>query len=74
MSKYIICQSFKKFHRAVFSIALSFFLGAIHEKHNFKYLKNPTVKVCKIWYSDVYMYILYWVGWGGGGWFEVDST
>jgi hypothetical protein len=38
---------------------ISFFVGAIHEKHNFKYLKNPTVKVCKIWYSDVYLYILY---------------
>ena len=38
---------------------ISFFLGAIHEKHNFKYLKNPTVKACKIWCNDVYMYILY---------------
>ena len=36
-----------------------FFLDAIHEKHNFKYLQNPTVKVCKIWCNDVYMYILY---------------
>jgi len=36
-----------------------FFLGAIHEKHNFKYLKNLMVKVCKIWWNDVYMYILY---------------
>jgi hypothetical protein len=35
------------------------FLCAIHEKHDFKYLKNPTVKVCKIWCNDVYMYILY---------------
>jgi hypothetical protein len=31
----------------------------IHEKHNFKYLKNPTVTVCKIWCNDGYMYILY---------------
>jgi hypothetical protein len=35
------------------------FLGAIHVKHNFKYLKNPTVKVCQIWCNYVYMYILY---------------
>ena len=35
-----------------------FFLGAIHEKHKFKYLKNLTVKVCKIWCNDVYMSIL----------------
>jgi hypothetical protein len=86
MSKYVICQSFKKFHRAVFSIAhpkysnfggildarryivilvsedsncdnfpqqFYFFLGAIHEKHKFKYFKNLTVKVCKIWWNDV---------------------
>jgi hypothetical protein len=38
---------------------ISFFLGAIHEKHDFKYFKNLTVKVCKIWWNDVYMYILY---------------
>ena len=38
---------------------ITFFLGAIHEKHNFKYFKNPTVKVCKIWCNYVYMYILY---------------
>jgi len=31
----------------------------MHEKHNFKYFKNLTVKVCKIWCYDVYMYILY---------------
>jgi hypothetical protein len=36
-----------------------FFLGAIHEKHNFKYFKNPTVEICKIWCNYVYMYILY---------------
>ena len=35
-----------------------FFLGAIHEKHKFKYFKILTVKVCIIWYSDVYMTIL----------------
>jgi hypothetical protein len=35
-----------------------FFLGAIHEKHKFKYFKNLTVKVCKIWCNDVYMSIL----------------
>ena len=36
----------------------NFFLGAIHEKHKFKYFKILTVKVCIIWYSDVYMTIL----------------
>ena len=36
-----------------------FFLGAIHEKHNLKYLKNTTVKVCIIWCNGVYMYILF---------------
>ena len=35
-----------------------FFLGAIHEKHQFEYFKNLTVKVCKIWYNDVYLSIL----------------
>jgi hypothetical protein len=30
----------------------------IHEKHKFKYFKNLTVKVCKIWCNDVYMSIL----------------
>jgi hypothetical protein len=34
-------------------------LGAIREKHNFKYFENLTVKVCNIWCNDVYMYILY---------------
>jgi hypothetical protein len=29
------------------SFTISFFPGAIHEKHNFEYLKNPTVKVSK---------------------------
>jgi hypothetical protein len=28
------------------------------EKHKFKYFKNLTVKVCKIWCNDVYMSIL----------------
>ena len=42
-----------------------FFLGAIHEKHNFKYFKNPTVKVCKIWCNDFYMYIRYCDIFGG---------
>jgi hypothetical protein len=28
------------------------------EKHQFKYFKNLTVKVCKIWCNDVYMSIL----------------
>ena len=36
----------------------NFFLGAIHEKHEFKYFKNLTVKVCYIWCNDVYMSIL----------------
>jgi hypothetical protein len=83
MFKYIICQRFKKFHIAVFSIAhpkysncggnkeiskgwvcdnfprqFHFFLGTFHEKHIFKYLKNLTLKVCKIWCNDVYMSIL----------------
>jgi hypothetical protein len=44
----------------LFYFPISFFLGAIHEKHNFKYLKNRTVNVCKIWFYDVYMYILYY--------------
>jgi hypothetical protein len=49
-SKGWVCDNFpRQFH---------FFLGAIHEKHNFKYLKNLTVKVCKIWCNDVYMSIL----------------
>jgi hypothetical protein len=58
-------------------LTISFFLGAIHEKHNFKYLKNPTVKVCKVWWNDVYYCIFLFyvqVGWGGGGGIEVDST
>jgi hypothetical protein len=39
-SKGWVCDKFpRQFH---------FFLGAIHEKHKFKYLKNLTVKVCKI--------------------------
>jgi hypothetical protein len=33
-------------------------LSAIHEKNKFKYLKNLTLKVCKIWCNDVYMSIL----------------
>ena len=45
-----MCDNFpRQFH---------FFLGAIHEKHKFKYFKNLTVKVCKIWYNDVYISIL----------------
>ena len=45
-SKGWVCDNFhRKFH---------FFLGAIHERHQFKYLKNLTVKVCKIWCNDVY--------------------
>jgi hypothetical protein len=40
-------------------LTISFVLGAIHEKHHFKYLKNLTVKVCKTWGYDVSMYILY---------------
>ena len=35
-----------------------FFLSTFHEKHKFKYFKNLTVKVCKIWCNDVYMSIL----------------
>jgi hypothetical protein len=42
-----------------FPLQFHFFLGAIHEKHNFEYFKNPMVKVCKIWCNYVYMYILY---------------
>jgi hypothetical protein len=34
-----------------------FFLGAIHEKHIFKYLKNLTVTFCIIWCNDVYVYV-----------------
>ena len=37
-----------------FPLQFHFFLGAIHEKHKFKYFKNLTVKVCKIWCNDVY--------------------
>jgi hypothetical protein len=49
-SKGWVCDNFpRQFH---------FFLGAIHEKHKFKYFKNLTVKVCKIWCNDVYMSIL----------------
>jgi hypothetical protein len=45
-----VCDNFpRQFH---------FFLGTFHEKHKFKYLKNLTVKVCKIWCNDVYMSIL----------------
>ena len=35
-----------------------FFVGTFHEKHKFKYFKNLTVKVGKIWCNDVYMSIL----------------
>ena len=35
-----------------------FFLGTFHEKRKFKYFKNLTVKICKIWCNDVYMSIL----------------
>jgi hypothetical protein len=42
------------------------FLCAIHEKHDFKYLKNSTVKVCKIQCNDVYMYIFFTVTFFGG--------
>ena len=50
-SKGWVCDNFpRQFH---------FFLGATHEKHNFKYFKNLTVKVCKICCNDVYMSILY---------------
>ena len=50
-SKGWVCDNFPgQFH---------FFLGAIHEKYNFKYFKNPTAKVCKIWFNDVYIYFLY---------------
>ena len=42
------------------------FLCAIHEKHDFKYLKNPTVKVCKIRCNNVYMYIFFTVTFFGG--------
>jgi hypothetical protein len=45
-----VCDNFpRQFH---------FFLGTFHEKHKFKYFKNLTVKVCKIWCNDVYMSIL----------------
>ena len=45
-----MCDNFpRQFH---------FYLGVIHEKHKFKYFKNLTVKVCKIWCNDVYMSIL----------------
>jgi hypothetical protein len=45
ISKGWVCDNFpRQFH---------FFLGAIHEKHNFKYFKSLTVKVCKIWCNDV---------------------
>jgi len=51
-SKGWVCDNFPpNFH---------FFLDAIHEKYNFKYFKNPTVKVCKIWFNDVYRYFLYY--------------
>jgi hypothetical protein len=44
-----VCDNFpRQFH---------FFLGTFHEKHKFKYFKNLTVKVCKIWCNDVYMSI-----------------
>jgi hypothetical protein len=33
-------------------------MGAIHEKHTFKYFKYLTVKLCKIWCNDGYMSIL----------------
>jgi hypothetical protein len=50
LAKGWVCDNFpRQFH---------FFLGAIHEKHKFKYFKNLTVKVCKIWCNDVYMSIL----------------
>jgi hypothetical protein len=52
-SKGWVCDNFPpQFH---------FFPGAIHEKYKFKYLKNLTVKVCKIWCNDFYMSILQWV-------------
>jgi hypothetical protein len=38
---------------------ISFLLCAIHEKHNFKYFKNPTLKVCKIWWNDVFIVTLF---------------
>jgi hypothetical protein len=48
-SKGWVCDNFpRQFH---------FFLGTFHEKHKFKYFKNLTVKVCKIWCNDVYMSI-----------------
>jgi hypothetical protein len=50
-SKGWVCDNFpRQFH---------FFLGTFHEKHKCKYFNNLTVKVCKIWCNDVYMYILY---------------
>ena len=39
-------------------LGASSFLGAIHEKHKFRYFKILTVKVCKIWCNDVYISIL----------------
>ena len=42
----------------IFPRQFHFYLDAIHEKHKFKYSKNLTVKVCKIWCNDVYMSIL----------------
>ena len=48
-SKGWVCDNFpRQFH---------FFLGTFHEKHQLKYFKNLTVKVCKIWCNDVYMSI-----------------
>jgi hypothetical protein len=34
-----------------------FILGAIHEKHKFKYFKNLKVTFCIIWWNDVYVYV-----------------
>ena len=49
-SKGWVCDNFpRQFH---------FFLGANHEKYKFKYFKNLTINVCKIWCNDVYMSIL----------------
>jgi hypothetical protein len=65
-----VCDNFpRQFH---------FFLGAIHEKHKFKYFKNLTVKVCKIWCNELTQWMsklpndciwlfYFQVGWGGGG-------
>jgi hypothetical protein len=49
-SKGWVCDNFPR--------QFNFFLGTFHEKHKIKYLKNLTVKVCKIWCNDVYMSIL----------------